>query len=62
MGLTTAYCPTRKDLEERVWAFVTRLSMLTSRLMALAAKDHQAFIAVNADCHEAQFDIIKSRQ
>jgi hypothetical protein len=58
------YCPTRtrKDLEERVWSLVARLSILTSRLTALTGKDRHAFISAKADCQEAQFDIIRSRQ
>ena len=62
MELIAQYCPTRQGLEERVWALVTRLSNLTSRLMLLTAKDRQAFISAKADCSQAHFDIIKSRQ
>jgi hypothetical protein len=62
MELTDQYCPTRNILEERVLNLVTRLANLTSRLMLLVGKNHQAFISTKADCCEARSDIIKSRQ
>ena len=62
MELTYQYCPTRMDLEDRVWNLVSRLHNLTSRLVNLSSKDRHSFISINADCHEAHFDIIKSRQ
>ena len=62
MDLTAEYCPTRRDLEQRVWNLVTRLSDLTSKLMLLTGKDHQAFISAKGHCDDAKAEVVDSRQ
>lgn len=51
MDLATAYCATRKDLEETGWWLTSRLATLTSRLLQLAGgSNHLAFLEIRQEC------------
>ena len=62
MDLATAYCPTRRNIEERGWALTTRLSSLTERLLEIIGKDHQTFVALQQECHATKLAITRSNQ
>jgi hypothetical protein len=62
MDLTVQYCPDRRNLEEKVWVLVSRLSALTGRLLGLVGKDHQTFALTQTACTEARADIVVFRQ
>lgn len=62
MDLTCQYCPDRRNLEERVWVLVSRLSALTGRLLDLVGKNHQVFLSAQADCGHTRDEIIELRR
>ena len=62
IDLAAQYCPTRRRLEDQIASLVTNLCSLTSRLLPLVGRGHQAFISAEADCAGMRADIIDSRQ
>jgi hypothetical protein len=60
MDLTAQHCPSRKILEHRVWKLVNELQSLTSQLLSLVGRNHQAFISTKADCGKAEAEIAES--
>ncbi len=56
MDSSCRYCSTRRDIEERSWALVTRLCILTSRLSVLVGQ-HKEFSAVKVECGEVRAEI-----
>ena len=62
MDLTTRYCPERRDLEEHSWNLVSRLSVLTDRLMNLIGKDRQQFLATRVMCTSVRQEIAVSKK
>ena len=56
MDFTCQYCSTRRDIEERSWALVSRLCSLTSRLTMLVGQ-RTAFSAVKVECGELRQEI-----
>ena len=56
MDLASQYCPTRREIEERSWVLVTRLSCLSSRLLDLIG-DHLAFDATKGECADLRTEI-----
>jgi hypothetical protein len=62
MDLNAQYCPDRRNLEEKVWIRVSRLSSLTGRLLGLIGKDHQTFTLTHTACSDARADIVDFRQ
>jgi hypothetical protein len=56
------YCPTRKQLEEQIWFFVSELSNLTTRLCHMAGgKDPREFLEVQSRCVETKALLTESR-
>lgn len=62
MDLTSQYCPDRRNLEERVWVLVSRLSASTGQLLNLIGKNHQVFLSAKADCGQTRDEIIELRR
>lgn len=62
MDFTAAYCPTRRDLEERGWFLTSRLSALTGHLLQLVGRDHREFLEVREACHAAREAITESHR
>lgn len=62
MDLTAAYCPTRRDLEERGWWLASRLSALTGRLMLMVGSDHKTFLNLRDECRETRSAIAESHR
>jgi hypothetical protein len=62
MDLAIRYCPDRRNLEEKVWVLVSRLSALTGRLLGLIGKDHQTFTLTQTACSDARADIVDFRR
>ena len=60
MDLSVQYCPHRRNLEEKVWFLVSRLSVITSQLFSLVGKDHVAFAATKLDCVRTREEITES--
>lgn len=60
MDFTTAYCATRRDLEERGWFLTTRLAGLTDRLLRLIGQDHQKFLDMRSECRSTRAAITAS--
>lgn len=61
MNLTTAYCQTRRHLEERTWVLTSRHAALTARLILLVGLDHETFRAALDQCRTTCQDISDSR-
>jgi len=60
MDFTSQYCPQRKHLEEWSWNLVSRLAVLTERLMKLVGKNHREFIAAKDECAGVRLEILES--
>ena len=57
------YCPTKSDLERRMWNLVERFQVLASRLADLAGTNHQAaFAEAEADCAGTRTEIVELRR
>lgn len=50
MDFATAYCSTRRDIEERGWALTSRLCSLTDRLLMATGRNHQVFVDLKQEC------------
>lgn len=61
MDLTSEYCPERKRLERHSWDLVSRLAVLTDRLMKLIGKDHREFMAAKNRCAGVKRQILESQ-
>ena len=59
MDLTSQYCQLRRDIEERSWVLVSRLSMLTECLNRLIGQ-HAAFRDMKLQCAEVRQEIAAS--
>jgi len=59
LDFSCSYCPARRDLEEHTWALVSRLSLLTSRLLKLVG-DHGRFTEAKVECVELRGAIAQS--
>lgn len=62
MDLTTKYCATRRDLEERGWFLTTRLANLTARLMRAIGQNHEMFLNLRTECRATRRQIVTSHQ
>ena len=62
MPSSTACCYRKNILEDRLFELVSRLHDLTSRLIALAGRDHQRFNATKAQCNTVHDEIALSRR
>lgn len=62
MDFTGAYCPTRRDLEERGWFLTSRLSTLTGHLLQLVGHDHAEFLGVRDECDLTRAAIAESNR
>jgi len=62
MNLTAGYCPTRRDLEERGWNLVSRLSSVSGGLLRYAGVDPKAFNATTAECSDIRVQITATRR
>ena len=60
--MESAYCYPKSALEHRLFGLVSRLHELTSRLMGLAGRDNQRFIATKSDCHTVHGEIAEARR
>ena len=56
------YCYPKSALEHRFFELVSRLHELTSRLMSVAGRDHQSFIATKSDCDTVHSEIADMRR
>lgn len=61
MDLTATYCQIRRDLEERSWVMVSRHAALTSRLLRLTGRGHQAFLDAKEDCRISSEEVNESQ-
>jgi len=61
MDLTTAYCQTRRNLEELGWTLTSRHAALTGRLLRLVGGNHDVFLVMLDHCKTASLDILDSR-
>ena len=61
MNFVTAYCPVRRDLEERGWNLTSRHALLTDRLISLIGHGHQAFLDLQDQCRTTSLQITDSR-
>ena len=55
------YCSQRRDLEERTWNLIERLSVLTHKLMRSIGTDHGDFMAIKVLCAGVKEEICASR-
>ena len=62
MDAISAYCDTRRELEEQGWMLVSRLAVESARLMDLAGVDTQAFAVTMAKCGQLKVDLMGLRQ
>lgn len=46
----TQYCPVRRNLEQSGFDLVSRLAILTDRLLRLTGRDRNAFAEVKTQC------------
>lgn len=58
----TQYCPVRRNLEQRNYNLVSRLSALTDRLMRLIGSDHTAFAAAKLECRCVRDEVSEVRR
>lgn len=61
MDFTSDYCSERKHLERCAWELVSKLSVLTDRLMRLIGKDHGEFIVAKVNCTEVKLEVVEAR-
>jgi hypothetical protein len=62
MDFASAYCPTRREIEEHGWALSTRLFSLTGKLLKVIGRDHHAFVTLRQECHTTRHAIAQSNQ
>ena len=56
------YCPTRRNLEERTNNLVSRLAMITGRLLLLIGNNHHLFTETKAECTTLRAEIAEARR
>lgn len=62
MDFTAAYCPVRRQLEERGWTLVSKLSEAASRLFGLVGNHSGAFNETKRECEGLRADIVDANQ
>lgn len=63
LDFATAYCPTRRNLEENGWWLTSRLAALTGRLLKMAGqRNHLAFLEIRQECAETRTAISDSHR
>ena len=60
MDLTSEYCQKRRGIEERSWALVSRLCLLTSRLPRLVG-NHNEFHTTKSECADVRRELLELR-
>jgi len=61
MDFTTAYCQTRRHLEEQIWVFTSHHAALTTRLHSLIGSDQDEFLATLDRCRTTSLEVADSR-
>ena len=61
MNLTTAYCQTRRDLEEQTWVLTSHYAALTTRLNSLIGQDRDDFLTTLDHCQTKSIEVAESR-
>ena len=54
----TQFCPMRRNLEERNYNLVDRLSVLTDRLLQLIGHNHGQFLAIKTECAQVRMVMV----
>ena len=62
MDLVSAYCPTRRNLEEEGWMLVSRLAVESAHLMNLAGVDSKCFAVTKAKCGQLKINLLELRK
>ena len=62
MDFASAYCATRRDLEQRSWALTDRLCLLTAQLLKMIGQNHRAFLTIRQECRTTRVAIADSNQ
>jgi hypothetical protein len=61
MDSTTAYCQTRRHLEEQTWVLTSQHAALTTRLHFLIGSDHDEFLTTLDQCQTSSLEVADSR-
>jgi len=62
MDFGSAYCPTRRDIEEHGWALTTLLFSLTTKLVKILGSNQPSFVALRQECRDTRLAITESNQ
>ena len=58
----TQYCPVRRNLEQNGFDLVSRLAILTDRLLRLIGHDRIAFAATRVECKDMRAEVVEAKK